>query len=407
MDRLTRRRTLAALAGLACAIGSCRARGEAVQGESGLRDIVRQMMPAVERATGLKFKRVPAVARRTREQVRSYILHKLDDELPPAELANIQAAYRHFGFLPDSFDLRGAMVDLLTEQVAGYYDADSGTLFIPADVDSLKLRTLIIPHELVHALQDQYLPLDSVIHQQHQNDRRSAGQAIFEGQATLAQLKVLMPEQPVDDLPPFWDARGAIAQQQDQFPSFSNAPLWLRETLIFPYLGGADFVRWFDATHPGKQPYGALMPTSTSQILHPDRYAAHDQPVGLAFAHPSADGVRYEDDLGEFETRLLFQQLLGIEAEAEVLASGWAGDRYAVLGHDADALVWVSVWQDSAIAARFAGGLKRAWAKRARPGFTARIDSFSLGGHPAVRLVDAPATWSGWSHIPLVQIVNP
>jgi hypothetical protein len=216
--------------------------------------------------------------------------------------------------------------------VAGYYDPDSGTLFIPADVDSQRLRSIVIPHELVHALQDQYLPLDSVMHQRHQNDRRAAGQAIFEGQATLAQLRILMPEQSIENLPPFSEQRGAIAQQQEQFPSFSNAPLWLRETLVFPYLGGADFVRWFDSSHPGKQPYGALMPTSTAQILHPERYAAHDQPIDLVFIHPAADGVRYDDDLGEFETRLLFEQLLGIEAQAEVLASGWAGDRYAVLG---------------------------------------------------------------------------
>ncbi|HEY6807139.1 MAG TPA: hypothetical protein VI160_00010 [Gemmatimonadales bacterium] len=405
MGRLTRRGLAAALALAAAA--SCGKRGEEVQGEAGLRDIVRQMMPTVERATGLKFKRVPAVARRTREQVREYLIHTLDAELPQAELANIQAAYRHFGLLPDSFDLRRNMIDLLTEQVAGYYDPDSGTLFIPADVDSLKLRTIVIPHELVHALQDQYLPLDSVMHQQHQNDRRSAGEAIFEGQATLAQIRILMPEQPVDDLPSFLDQRGIIAQQQEQFPSFSNSPLWLRETLIFPYLGGADFVRWFDAAHPGKQPYGALMPTSTAQILHPERYAAHDRPVQLAFAHPGADGVRYEDDLGEFETRLLFEQLLGVGAEADLLASGWAGDRYAVLGPDAGALVWYSVWQDPAAAARFTGGLKRAWARRARPGFTARIDTLTLGGHPGVRLVDAPAAWRGWSRLPTVQIVSP
>ena len=35
-----------------------------------------------------------------------------------AALAGVQAAYRLFGLLPDSIDLRHTMIDLLTEQVA-------------------------------------------------------------------------------------------------------------------------------------------------------------------------------------------------------------------------------------------------------------------------------------------------
>src|SRR5437899_13058359 len=44
----------------------------------------------------------------------------------------------------------------------------------------------------------------------------------------------------------------------------------------------------------GKQPYGALMPVSTSQILHPDRYVSGDKPRPLAFGSPGSDSVRYE-----------------------------------------------------------------------------------------------------------------
>src|SRR5439155_977548 len=67
---------------------------------------------------------------------------------------------------------------------------------------------------------------------------------------------------------------------------FGGGPLWLRESLIFPYLGGAEFVRWFDHEYPGKQPYGVLMPISTEQILHPARYVAGDRPDALAFESP-------------------------------------------------------------------------------------------------------------------------
>src|SRR5438128_7640946 len=151
---------------LAVALGAlgCRERAEAVQSGGQLKQVVQQMMPAVERATRLTFKRPPVVQRRTRTQIRDYVIHKFDSDLSPAELAGAQAAYRLFGLLPDTLDLRSMMIDLLTEQVAGYYDPDSATLYVAADVDSQLIRTTV-SHELIHALQAQYLDRDAVLQQ--------------------------------------------------------------------------------------------------------------------------------------------------------------------------------------------------------------------------------------------------
>src|SRR3989449_11032364 len=87
------------------------------------------MPPAVDRAPRLRFRQRPVVLRRNRAQVRDYVIHKFDDDLPPAELEGAQAAYRLFGLIPDSLDLRRTMIDLLTEQVAGYFDPDSNALY--------------------------------------------------------------------------------------------------------------------------------------------------------------------------------------------------------------------------------------------------------------------------------------
>ena len=399
----------AVLAAAGAALG-CRDRAEAVQRESALRALVHQRMPALEQVTGLKFKRDPAVAPRSRNQVRDYIVHKFDEDLPPEELAGLQAALRRFGFLPDSIDLRESFADVLTEQIGGYFDPDSNTLYVPTDIDSFLVRTSVT-HELVHALQGQYLNLDSILDVKHENDRRGAAQAVLEGQATLVQTLVMMPEQRVEDLPSFWEARQATMAQQRRMPAFAHAPRWLRETLIFPYLAGADFVRWYGMTHPGRQPYGAAMPVSTEQILHPDRYAAGDAPLRLAFVAPSPDTVRYEDDLGEYEIRLLFAELLddSTEEQAAWLAGGWGGDRYRLLGPALDALVWYSAWDNSAAAARFANGLERAWARRRSGGAAGRrweIKSLTVDGCPVVRLVDAPVGWRGWLRLPGVRIVR-
>jgi hypothetical protein len=319
----------------------------------------------------------------------------------------LQSALRLFGLIPDSLELRPTMIDLLTEQIAGYYDPDSNALYIPADIDPFQLR-IVISHELGHALQDQYIRLDSVMTQRRRNDRRTAAQAILEGQATVAQIAVLMPEQRPDTFPLGWfsQQRAVMARQQEQMPKFARAPLWLREGLIFPYLGGADFMVWYRRKYFGRSVLEA-MPTSTEQILHPERYAAQDQPTELAFATAGTDSVRYEDNLGEFETRLLLQQHLGDEAEAARLATGWDGDRYQVLGRHAEALVWYTVWDDAAAAATFTRGLERAWQKRRADGRSARrseVKQLTIQGRPFVRLVDAPAGWAGWNNLPRVTL---
>jgi hypothetical protein len=395
---------LLTLAGLLC--GGCRERAEAVQGDAALRKLVLQRVPAVERATGLSFKREPAVGLRTRAAMSAYVLRKLDEEYPPDELRGLATAYRLFGLLPDTLDLRATMIALLTEQVAGYYDPDSATLYVAADlagVDSLIIRTTV-SHELVHALQDQYLNLDSIIETKRQNDRTLAAQAVLEGQATLAQTLVMMPEQRADRLPSFWQTRSVLRQQQKLMPQFARAPLWLRETLIFPYLGGADFVVWFAAQHPGRQPFDAGMPVSTEQVLHPERYAAGDQPVTVTFTD-AADAVAYEDGLGEFEIRVMFMQLLDDtnEVVAPSLAQGWGGDRYRVYDSDgAAALVWYTVWDDEEEASEFAAGLEHAWRRREvrRAGRRADIARVDLDGRAGVRLIDAPDDWSGWRSVP-------
>lgn len=404
MGRLTR----AALAGL-MAVGACSERTTTVRHEAALRDLVQQRVPGIERATGLKFKRPPNVARRSREQVKDYILRKLDTETPPAELAAIEGAYKLFGLLPDTLDLRTVLLSVLGEQIAGYYDPDSATLFVVADVDSFLLRTTL-SHELVHALQDQYMPLDSLLQQKHQNDRTLAVKAILEGQATLAQTLAMMPEQRRDNLRNFWEQRIVLDQQYAQMKEYAGAPLWLREWLVFPYLAGADFVVWFERQHPGQQPYDNALPHSTEQILHTDRYAAKDEPTQLEFVGGAVDSVRLEDGLGEFEIRVLFQQSLSdrFGQRAAALAAGWDGDRYQLLRVDggALALVWYSVWDDTPAADRFARSLQRTWQGRQRAGRTGRIERLTIGGMPGVRLVDAPTAWGGWSHLPQVRVVE-
>jgi hypothetical protein len=231
-----------------------------------------------------------------------------------------------------------------------------------------------------------------------------AAQAVMEGQATLASLTALMPHQNYDSLPEFWHQfRQTVRAQQSNMPVFRSAPLIVREDLIFPYLAGADFVRWFRRSHPDTVPFGPWLPQSTEQVLHPDRYRDGDQPVALAF--PSSADVIYQDDLGEFETRVLLTELTGDESVGMAGAMGWAGDRYAVLSaNPGGALVWWTVWDTPEAGQRFAQLLEKDWPARERPGRRADVVNEVVGARAAVRLVDAPTKWEGWAKVPVVEV---
>jgi hypothetical protein len=391
-----------------CATLLLACRGEAKQeqqarGGEDLKRLVDSLRAPVEAATGLRFTAPPRSAMRSREQVRDYLIRKLDEELPPKRLQGLETAYRLFGLLPDTVQLRPLLLDLYTEQVAGFYDPDSATLFGVEGADRTQLR-LVLAHELIHALQGQHLPLDSILNARENNDRLAAAQAILEGQATLASLEVLAPGQDVAQNPQFWELyREQVRQQQSSMPVFRRAPLVLREALIFPYLQGAEFMHWWESERPDSLPYGPRMPTSTEQILHPDRYGRGDQPVVLAFAADS--GVGYEDVLGENEIRVVLATLAGSDEVQTVMPIGWGGDRFRVYpAAGGDALVWYVVWDDVRSAERFlrsAAGLRRT----SRPGYRATLDSLRVGSRPATRFVLAPTGWARWDGLP--QVTEP
>ena len=386
-------------------LGACR--GEArpaaqAQSDRDLARLVDSLRAPVEAATGLRFMAPPRSAMRSREQVHQYLIRKLDEELPPQRLRGLETTYRLFGLLPDTLQLRPLLLDLYTEQVAGFYDPDSATLFGVEGADRTHLR-LVLAHELIHALQGQHLPLDSILDERENNDRLAAAQAILEGQATLASLEVLAPGQDVAGNPQFWELyREQVRRQQSSMPVFRRAPLVLRETLIFPYLQGAEFMHWWEREHRDSMPYGPRMPVSTEQVLHPERYARGDAPVPVAFTEEQAPA--YEDVLGEAEIRVIQATLAGSDEVQTVVPVGWGGDRYRLYESPGGAaLVWYVIWDDARSAGRFlrsAAGLRNT----ARRGYRAALDSLGVEGRPATRYVLAPAGWERWDALPEVRL---
>jgi hypothetical protein len=240
-----------------------------------------------------------------------------------------------------------------------------------------------------------------------------AGHAVAEGQATLASLVALAPGASLPDLTAMWaTVREGIRRQQSAMPVFAGAPRIVQEGLIFPYLAGADFMRSFEdrKAREDEQPYGERLPVTTEQILHPSKYTSRELPARLTIASLPGDTAVYDDDFGEFETRVVLESWGVAEAEATAAAAGWNGDRYAVRGSAAGTvLIWVTAWDTGADAAEFERTLRAGWARTAarRSDAGSRrwlVDRMARSGVEIVRLVDAPAGWRGWGRLPGVSL---
>ncbi|MEO5510875.1 MAG: hypothetical protein ABIV28_03725 [Longimicrobiales bacterium] len=356
------------------------------------------LLPRLERLSGLKATGAVRVRSQERTAVRRYVESRLERDLPPEKVASIRDTYALLGLVPDTLDLKALLLDLYTEQVIGYYDPASRTMFVLSGADETQLRP-VLAHELVHALQDQHVRVDSLIGPDRGNDRQAAAHAALEGHATIVMFALLAEDAEQKTLDPALlpnpaDAlRGGLDPENNQFPVFARAPAVIRETLLFPYIGGANFVYTLWAADNGSKhraPIAELLPQSTEQIIHArTRFLEQrDTPTDLRYDRIEVAGwrVRHEETMGELETGILLERYLGPPGRA--FAFGWDGDRYILLEDAAQgrALVWYSIWDNAAAADIFVSAMKQVALHR--PGRTTTVERMQLDGRAGVRIVD-------------------
>jgi len=329
---------------------------------------VADAIPRIEQATGLKFKTPPKVEVRTREQVRDFLLKQFDEATPTAQLAGEEKAYKLLGLIPDTMNLRAFFVRVLTEQVVGYYDPKAKTLYVVQGADE-QVVGITITHELVHALQDQYVNIDSIQKSGSNNDRLAAAQALIEGEAQFEQISIMLggPDQIETRLPGAWDrVREEIRNRQGEMPVFATAPMVIQESLLFPYLSGAEFVRRVKEKRGSHDPFRDI-PRSTEQILHPPSFLSTppDEPTTVTLPAPRGATKVYENDMGEFGTRLVVYDYLRDAQTAQRAAAGWDGDRFMVVERGSESgIVWAIVWDSPVDAGEFTDAMVRATMRR-------------------------------------------
>ncbi|HUG38926.1 MAG TPA: hypothetical protein VMM12_00490 [Longimicrobiales bacterium] len=397
----TGRMTMALCAGvlLSGAAAACGGQEPGLQADE-LAVLIDSLLPRIAEASGLEVRAPVRYAMQPRAEARAFIARQLEEEFGPGELEGMARAYKAFGLLPDTVDLDRLLLELYTEQVIGYYDPRTDRLYV---VEGAERETAapVVAHELVHALQDQLVPLDSLVARERGNDRQMAAQAAAEGQATLVML-ALQAEQTMGRrldpalLPDLAELlRPAAEAENAQFPVFNRAPRLIRETMLFPYVAGAAFLQALYRATDGDGPvvpFGDLLPHSTEQVMNPEaRFLPRpDVPTEVWLERPAA-GWRtvYENNLGQLEVSILLAEHLDDQAAAA--AEGWDGDRYALLEGPGggEALVWYSVWDDDAAADRFAAAYHRMLDRRPdRAGLARRSEAW---GRPVVLVVEARA----------------
>jgi len=355
---------------------------------------VAEAVPMIEKSIGLKFKSPPKIEMRSKAQVREFVLKQFTEPQSVRDLTGQEAAYKRLGIIPDTLQLQPFLANLLEEQIVGYYDPRTKVLYVVEGAPK-EVADITITHELVHALQDQYISMDSIQKVRDDNDRLSAAQAVLEGQAVYEQISIMLGGSNIAiNLPGGWDRiRDLIRESQSSMPIFAAAPRVIQETLIFPYLSGAEFYRNYKERKPDTLIYKA-MPASTEQIIHPAAFFVNrDAPTRVNLGALSNATASYDNNLGEFETKLFLFEHLNDQNEAVRGAAGWDGDRYAVINTpQGPGIAWLTVWDSPVEAGEFFHIAGQAVEKRFRIKATtgaSNTDKSYSGANRSVRLTAA------------------
>ncbi len=295
-----------------------------------------------------------------REALKASTAKSFDEDNPPEYVAANDRLLKALGLMPQDDSLKQLYLDLLGSQVAGFYDPDEKQLFVVSSTGTINgADKITFAHEYDHALQD--ANFDVFAEQKElldQSDRALARAAVYEGDATL--LMVLWAQENLT--PEEFAEVQAAGTDPASLEILNRTPSILVDGLLFPYTAGQAFVLPMQLSG-GWDAVDALyedLPRSTEQILHPDKYAAGEEPIAVTL--PDAAGElgtgwseAIQDTFGEFQMRTWFREAGVAGADATDAAAGWGGDRLAVLNgpNEAWAVVMKTDWDTAADAAEF------------------------------------------------------
>ena len=210
--------------------------------------------------TGLPEKHPVPYGRMNKRELRQFLGKRIKKSLRPEEIRADELALKMFGFVPQDFNLRKSTADLLTEQAAAFYDYDEKRLFLMSE-SSVSSEAATLAHELSHALADQSFNLENFMDEKPSNDDENlAHSAVVEGQASwlmIAYSLAAAGQNPVPTPEMLRSVTGSDSASSADYPVLADAPLYMQQSLLFPYASGTSF---FDAVYHrlGKQAFAEV-----------------------------------------------------------------------------------------------------------------------------------------------------
>jgi hypothetical protein len=332
--------------------------------------------------TGLPIKH--GVKRRlaSRDEVVAYLKKNMAEDKDVQRLRRTELVLKKFGLLPKDFDLQTFLVSLLEEQVAGYYDAKTKTVNL-LDWVAPELQRPVLAHELTHALQDQSFGLDKWLRKGSEDldakrnlkpedfrrdEDSEARQAIVEGQAMVVLLDYMLAplHRSVADSPEVVETLSSdMANGTPDSVQYRNAPIFLKESLTFPYRYGVQFEAELVRAQGKDKAFAATFqnpPRTSREIMEPKTYISgeHLAPLPLPdFKKIFKDYDRFDiGAIGEFDVDVLAEQYAGQPAAHRIYPNWRGGYYYSVRpkgnANGALGLVFVSRWAGPKSASEFA-----------------------------------------------------
>ncbi|MCC6737926.1 MAG: hypothetical protein IT452_02685 [Planctomycetia bacterium] len=325
---------------------------------------------------GLEFKENPGVKYWSVDELRKMMTEDFDAELPEAKAKSIQDVLYAFGLTPKGYDLRKEYLEVMLEQIAGFYHPKKKLLCLikGKSGQGLEEETVIV-HELNHAMQDQHFDLTRLQDLVAKNDDMTqALKSLIEGEATMVMFDHVLMQQggmTSDQVPGIegiieaqMKASGGAGPQQ----KLAKAPPVIREGLLGAYIDGFKFCVAVKR-EGGWEAVNAMwkdVPVSTEQVLHPKKYIERDMPqaVKIPGTFEGLDGwTKVEENvMGEFGVLMVFKTLKPKSEKSGAKASeGWDGDVYRLYEKEGKTLLaWATVWDSETDAKEFSSAYVKA-----------------------------------------------
>ncbi|MCP4155486.1 MAG: hypothetical protein GY757_47625 [bacterium] len=343
---------------------------------------IQQLKKQVVTLGKLDFKTDVPVRYLNRNSLKKYLTAFMEKEYPD-EMALKESLYLYLmGFSDKRINVKRIRKTILLANIGGMYNEKTKELLAVEQYRTIDImNSMIIIHELRHAIQDSHFNLTGILGSYSDyDDRKLAVLSAVEGDATFLMTKynnfsaeVMTASMDADALLSFTPMGNTAA--------LYKTPNIVKYQLSMPYIQGLRFVnavfkkkrKWKGVNKILKSP-----PESSEQILHPEKYFKKEKPLPVSVLYkPEGMSLYHSGVIGEYFLNILLKP----ENEYIDFAIGWGGDSFHLYKNETSYfLIWKSAWDKEKFCSNFYFDFMRFIKKK----FTVNLNKGNVNGRPFI-----------------------